>query len=115
MLQHKLNPAQLTTNRDAHTNQVKKKYVVVLYINNLTHQISKVFPNKSEISLGFRGINKLNKFIKVLKDPLHNDDNKNVIYKIECSNCDAVYVGKTKRKLQTRINEHKNRINKNNW
>ena len=31
----------------------------------------------------------------------------NVVYNIKCQDCDSVYVGTTKRKLKTRINEHK--------
>jgi len=34
------------------------------------------------------------------------------VYKISCKNCDAIYVGRTKRKLNTRISEHRNQINR---
>jgi len=34
------------------------------------------------------------------------------VYKISCKNCDAIYVGQTKRKLNIRISEHRNRINR---
>jgi len=37
---------------------------------------------------------------------------KNVVYKISCENCDATYVEQTKRKLNTRISEHRNQINR---
>jgi len=37
---------------------------------------------------------------------------KNVVYKINCKNYNASYMGRTSRKLKTRINEHKNDINK---
>lgn len=37
-----------------------------------------------------------------------------VVYKIDCLNCEASYVGQTKRQLKTRIHEHKSDINKKN-
>ena len=37
----------------------------------------------------------------------------NVVYKINCQNCDASYVGQTGRQLHTRISEHRNQINHN--
>ena len=33
-------------------------------------------------------------------------DVENIVYKIDCLDCDATYVGQTKRKLATRIKEH---------
>jgi len=32
--------------------------------------------------------------------------NNNIVYKIFCNNCNASYVGLTKKQLRTRINEH---------
>ncbi|KYN26853.1 hypothetical protein ALC57_03768, partial [Trachymyrmex cornetzi] len=39
---------------------------------------------------------------------------KNILCKIDCSDCDASYVGQICRQLKTRISEHKNDINRNN-
>ena len=47
-----------------------------------------------------------------LKDPLPVDQTSNCIYKIRCAECPAEYVGQTVRELNTRIAEHKRRINK---
>ncbi|KYN38921.1 hypothetical protein ALC56_06681 [Trachymyrmex septentrionalis] len=63
--------------------------------------------------MAYRGINKLNRFIKIQKDVLPRSSQSNVVYKIDCKDCDASYVGQTGRCLKTRINEHKNHINRN--
>ncbi|EFN68948.1 hypothetical protein EAG_11804, partial [Camponotus floridanus] len=60
----------------------------------------------------YYSLNKLNNIIKAHKDVIPKASNKNVVYKIECGNCDASYVGQTGRKLITRINEHKKHINR---
>jgi len=37
------------------------------------------------------------------------------IYKLNCNNCEAIYVGQTKRQLKTRIVEHRNHIKRNTF
>lgn len=56
--------------------------------------------------------NKLDKIIKTGKDNLERGNVCNVIYKINCNDCSASYVGQTKRRLCTRIKEHRSDINK---
>jgi len=56
--------------------------------------------------IGYRILNKLTGFIKRHKDKNSFENNSNVVYKISCNNCNASYVGQTKRKVKTRINEH---------
>ena len=43
--------------------------------------------------MAYKGINKLNKFIKIQKDVLPQSFQSNVVYKIDCKDCDASYVG----------------------
>ena len=62
------------------------------------------------LRLSYRSLNKLNGLIKTHKDTLPNLNKKNVVYKINCSDCDASYVGQTGRQLHTRISEHRNQI-----
>ncbi|TLY45849.1 MAG: GIY-YIG nuclease family protein [Gammaproteobacteria bacterium] len=61
----------------------------------------------------YTGMNKLNRFIKVQKDKLTTDQHSNVVYKISCADCDASYVGQTRRLLLTRIKEHRSHISRN--
>jgi hypothetical protein len=41
------------------------------------------------------------------KTPLKDQEKSDVIYNIECNDCDAHYVGETSKKLKSRANEHK--------
>ncbi|XP_018375985.1 PREDICTED: uncharacterized protein LOC108769469 [Trachymyrmex cornetzi] len=66
-----------------------------------------------KVNLAYFSLNKLSCFIKTHKDPVPNMSKKNAVYKIKCNNCDASYVGQTKRTVKTRINEHRNDIRKN--
>jgi len=52
--------------------------------------------SKSEYIISYRCLNKLNMFVTTHKDKQPSLNN-NVIYKISCKNCDASYVGQTKR------------------
>ncbi|KYN50281.1 hypothetical protein ALC62_09306 [Cyphomyrmex costatus] len=58
----------------------------------------------------FFSMNKLNNFIKAHKDPIARGAKRNVVYKINCNQCEASYVGQTGRNLDTRISEHKKHI-----
>ena len=42
-----------------------------------------------------------------LKSPLPTLSRSNVIYKVDCTQCEHFYIGKTKRILKQRIHEHK--------
>jgi len=44
--------------------------------------------------------------MKTGKDQLNQLSRCGVIYKINCQDCDASYVGQTKRLLKTRVKEH---------
>src|ERR1700739_4330878 len=63
--------------------------------------------------IGYRVLNKLTGFIKRHKDKTTVDSSNNVVYKICCKDCDASYVGQTKRQLKTRLNEHIKNSNSN--
>jgi len=69
------------------------------YIKSISNKIIKLI-NKSKNMIDYRCLNKLNKFIKVDKDKNQHDKNNNIIYKV---NCDASYVGQTKRQLQREL------------
>ena len=59
----------------------------------------------TRLILFFKPIYKLNTLSK-LKSKYKLLSNSNVVYKINCANCDEIYIGMTQRILQKRINEH---------
>jgi len=65
-----------------------------------------------DLKLTYSSVNSLNRFIKIGKDKLNSLCCCDVVYKINCQDCDASYVDQTKRLLKTRIKEHVNDIKK---
>jgi len=87
----------------------ERKIIVVPYVNPISEMIQANI-DKFKAMIGFRCINKLNKFVKVHKDQNHILSKNNVVYKISCNDCEASYVGQTKRQLNTRLKKHKNNV-----
>ena len=61
--------------------------------------------------LAFTILNTLRSFIRRGKDDLEHVQNQNVIYRISYEDCDASYIGQTKRQLKIRLHEHVSDIN----
>jgi len=86
----------------------KKNFFITPYIKPISKKISSLF-HKSDITVGYRCLNKLT-FIKVQKDHIQTSTCNNVVYKFQCNDCDASYVGQTKRQLHTRLKEYINNV-----
>jgi len=60
---------QLNNQREpSSTNEIKDNFFVIPYINHTAEKFIQYFKNVLNFKLAFYGINRLNKFIKVLKD-----------------------------------------------
>jgi len=88
----------------------KTNYFTIPYISSIAKKFIQYFKNISFCKLAFTCYKKLNLFIKVHKDPIPIMARPNVVYKINCLECNTSYVGQTKRTLNTRISEHRNHI-----
>jgi len=73
-----------------------KKYFIIPYIRNIS-EITAALINKSLFTVGYRCLNKIDNIIKVHKDQTEHNQKSNIVYKINCQNCDVSYVGQTKR------------------
>jgi hypothetical protein len=95
--------------RDNTDDEMAKKIIVFPYIRKTSEKAAALI-DRSKFIIGLRCINRIDNYIKVHKDKTDYMCKNNTVYKIECNNCNATYVGQTKRHLKTRINEHmKNR------
>ena len=78
--------------------------------NKLSQNLGKIL-HKAGIQTVYKMNNKLNsRIIKRGKDILPKENIKGVVYQPDCNDCDAVYVGETKRRINTRIKVHENNI-----
>ncbi|KYQ60037.1 hypothetical protein ALC60_00918 [Trachymyrmex zeteki] len=111
---------KLSIRKDVHKNNFnnnnelnelnKKKYFTIPFINKNSDKFSNI-ASKNNFKISYKPINR---FIKSGKDKLEKMDQCNVVYKICCLDCNASYVGQTKRKAKTRIKEHKSNIKRSN-
>jgi len=91
--------------KSKHKNKVEnRRMIVFLYMKDISETINSSI-DKREYMIGYRILNKLTAFVKRHKDKNMLEVNNNIVYKIFCNNCNASYVGQTKKQLRTRINE----------
>jgi len=100
--------------KNINTNNIDNKtigFCIIPYIKGFSSKLTTSLL-KHNFNIAYRCNNKLNTFIKTNKDPLPHLNQCNVVYEIACNDCNATYVGQTKRQLNTRIKEHRQNINK---
>jgi len=86
----------------------ENKVLIVPYIKGISEGIKRVVGKVVDVRYTIP--KKLDCIIKKGKDKLDKKRNTNVVYKIDCKDCEKVYIGQTKRHLETRVKEHKNNI-----
>jgi len=72
----------------------------------------KSITKKFDFNIAYKLLNCMNTFIKTGKNKTKKEDHSNVVYKINCLDCNYSYVRQTKRKLKTRLKEHVNDLEK---
>jgi len=66
--------------------------VLILFIPKLADKFKNI-ADMIKAKLAFFSVNKLGRIIRAQKDSLPIDFNKNIVYKLNCKNCDATYIG----------------------
>jgi len=85
------------------------KYVSLTYIKDLTESINTVFKkeNINDIRFGNKPNHKIKKIYHTnTYDKIKKFEQTNIVYKINCNDCDKVYIGETKQNLSQRLKQH---------
>lgn len=100
--------------------ETQKQYFSITYIDKLTDNknLRELFPNNNNIMFAHKSNTTLRPLFKSTKDKIAKEQQCNVVYEIPCKGtnnekCHQIYIGTTKRSLQTRLAEHETDIKKN--
>ncbi|XP_071633849.1 uncharacterized protein [Temnothorax longispinosus] len=88
-----------------------KNYVPIPYVKTFSEGLRRTFKNYGLNTL-YTVPKKMDTLIRKGKDKLEIKRCTDVVYKLDCSDCNACYIGQTKRHLETRIKEHRADIKK---
>ena len=84
--------------------------MMISYVAGLSEDIRRIC-RRFNIKEIFRSGQTLRSMLTRVKDTLPLDKQSNVVYQIPCS-CGMVYIGETKRRLETRLKEHRDACKK---
>ena len=83
----------------------KTKSINLIYIQGVSEQLKRTL-NKHNIKATFYTQTTLRNLSSKPKDPMPQEDRNNAVYQLNSKDCEAVYVGETKRTLSIRAEEH---------
>ena len=90
----------------------QSQYCSAPYIPGASERIVRILKQNGVI-LCHKATNTIQSKLCVLKDKICNMEQCNVVYQINCKDCDVVYIGVTGRQLGQRAKEHQNAISRN--
>ena len=80
-------------------------------IQGISEQLQRTL-SQHNIKSTFYTTTTLRKILPSPKDPIPTEKKHNMIYKLDCKDCDAVCIGESKRAYQTQIGEHISEVRK---
>ncbi|XP_062713958.1 uncharacterized protein LOC134290776 [Aedes albopictus] len=108
-----INRSTNVPNDSGNTNPEPKTYRSLHHVDNLTPALAKVIKrNFPSITLSFKCVKTNRLLFSKLKDKTPQLEQRNVIYRIPCIDCDASYIGLTTQQLKNRLSGHRSLINR---
>ena len=99
---------QLTEATDIQEEKIRMS-INLSYVEGTSEKLWRIL-RSHKIRSNFYTENTLTKLLCKPKDRVAKEDKNNIIYEINCSNCEAVYFGESKRSLKSRSVEHKRSV-----
>ena len=79
------------------------------YIEGTSEKLWRIL-RSHKIKATFYTENTLRKLLCKPKDRVATEDNNNIVYEVDCSNCKSVHFSESKRSLISRSDEHKRSV-----
>ena len=99
---------QLTQATDIQEEEIKTS-INLRYVEGTSEKLRRIL-RSHKIRSTFYTEMTLRKLLCKPKDRVAIEDKNNIVYEIDCSNCQAVYFGESKRSLKSRSDEHKRSV-----
>ena len=101
-------PQQLTQARDIQEEEIRMS-INLPYVEGTSEKLRRIL-RSHKIRSTFYTEMTLRKLLCKPKDRVATEDKNNIVYEIDCSNCEAVYFGESKRSLKSHSDEHKRSV-----
>ena len=98
-----------STTVSTNQSQTNRGFVTLPYLQGISEKIARTL-NQFNINVAHKPVMTVGSILKKPKDKFSKDLATGVIYKINCKDCDKVYIGQTSRALRSRTREHKRAI-----
>lgn len=89
-----------------------KRYIAADYVYGFSENLRKLFGKcNPEVDLVFRSTNNLKSIQPIKKDLTPKMQQSDLVYSIQCNDCENIYIGQTSQKLCNRMKQHSNDYN----
>ena len=96
---------------DTYSKGDPRSHVTIPHIQGVSEAVTRILSDIN-VQVHMKPFRTLRRILSHPKDCIPNDDKPNVVYKINCRDYDASYVGEMGRALKTRTSEHHKAVEK---
>lgn len=85
-----------------------QKYVGIGYVHHMSENLNRLYTKyDKKLKIGYKPLKKLGNITRNSGNKIPAMEKHNVVYSIQCKDCDGTYIGQTGQKLKSRIKQHK--------